>query len=146
MGSYLSAPMLVFRLAVLPRTCETPCSDGPAGHLMGSSGLYYFSRLFRDSPRQPPRRTVFFISSYFAVARYMVALAPYPPIVSGYFSRHFPYSISSCISWGPMYGHGRRVGITRIYGDACGKISRNAYVYILARFFMIVFEEPVTRG
>lgn len=33
MGSYLSAPMLVFRLSVLPRTCETPCGEGPDGPL-----------------------------------------------------------------------------------------------------------------
>jgi len=31
MGSYLSATMLVFRLSVLPRTCETPCGEGPDG-------------------------------------------------------------------------------------------------------------------
>lgn len=33
MGSYLSAPMLVFRPSVLPRTCETPCGEGPDGPL-----------------------------------------------------------------------------------------------------------------
>lgn len=31
MGSYLSAPMLVFQAGVLARACEAPRSDGPAG-------------------------------------------------------------------------------------------------------------------
>lgn len=38
---------------------------------------------------------------YFVVFRRRAGLA-IPPIVSGYFSRHFPYSISSRISQGPV--------------------------------------------
>lgn len=53
MGSYLSAPMLVFRSGVLPRACETPCGDGPAGPLESGPSLFLAPLL----ARQPPRET-----------------------------------------------------------------------------------------
>lgn len=46
--------MLVFRPSVLPRTCETPCGEGPdrVRALAGPSGalLYYFSPFLAHEP------------------------------------------------------------------------------------------------
>lgn len=87
-----------FFSCVLPRTCKTPCGEGPDGlHTHGPLGLYYFSLPLYASPRQPRTDGIF----YFVVFRRRAGLA-IPPIVSGYFSRHFPYSISSRISQGPV--------------------------------------------
>lgn len=74
MGSYLSAPMLVFRLSVLPRTCETPCGgDGPAGrtlsHERRERDLSDSTISFPSSLSSPPTSSPF-PEQHLAAARY----------------------------------------------------------------------------
>jgi len=130
MGSYLSAPMLVFRLGVLPRTCETSCGDGPAGASHGSLGALLF---LPPLPRRPaPGRTVFFISSYFAVALVSCPALPlYPDTSLVTFHIQSPLAYlgapgTRCAALTGRLGEGKRAdeGIMRIWKRECGKISR----------------------
>jgi len=125
MGSYLSAPMLVFRLGVLPRTCETSCGDGPAGASHGSLGALLF---LPPLPRRPAaRRTVFFISSYFAVALVSCPALPlYPDTSLVTFHIQSPLAYlgapgTRCARTGRGGGRGRGRGRGRGEKEAGGK-------------------------
>lgn len=107
MGSYLSAPMLVFRLGVLARACETPCgATDPPGPSQAPFGAPLFPPSF-----VPPRRSLpfpplaetdisffFFFSFYFVAV--LSAVAPVSLSLPLYardarLSSLFPYSIFS---------------------------------------------------
>lgn len=84
MGSYLSAPMLVFRSSVLPRACETPCGDGPAGPLVGPLGILTISPLLAPFSLASHHETdgIFYFVVFCRRAPVLLSLA----IVSGRFS------------------------------------------------------------
>lgn len=135
MGSYLSAPMLVFRLGVLPRACETPCGDGSAGpygpspHPSHPAVPLVF--LPSSAPSRQPSRLYFFSPSSLSLSFLFLfrRISPSPPllapssIVSGYFSSLSIFNLLSHISRlsarNGEEGEGEG-GDECEYGSACG--------------------------